>query len=205
MNTSSLLMRFAFTAMLITLPQLSMAAEVGKPAPGFTLTDTQGKSHNLSDFKGKTVVLEWINHGCPFVVKHYSGGSMQALQKDTTSKGVVWLSICSSAPGKQGHLSPTDWNKTTSEKGAAPTAVLLDEDGKVGRLYQARTTPHMFVIDPAGKLVYAGAIDSIKSTDSADVPKATNHVKAAVEEVLAGKPVTTASTQAYGCSVKYAN
>jgi len=186
------------------LPSLH-AAQVGQPAPAFTLKDSKGTSHNLADFKGKTVVLEWINHGCPFVVKHYSGGAMQALQKDYTAKGVVWLSICSSAPGKQGHMSPEEWNKTNAEKGAAPSAVLLDEDGKVGKLYQAKTTPHMYVINPEGLLVYAGAIDSIKSTSAADVPKADNYVKSALDEVLAGKPVTTASTEAYGCSVKYAN
>lgn len=199
------LLTAALAACLTALTPALFAAQVGQPAPAFTLTDTQGKSHNLADFKGKTVVLEWINHECPFVVKHYSGGAMQALQKDATGKGVVWLSVCSSAPGKQGHMSPEAWNKATADKGAAPTAVLLDEDGKVGKAYQAKTTPHMFVINPEGVLVYAGAIDSIKSTKAEDVPKATNHVKAALDEVLAGKPVTTASTEAYGCSVKYAN
>jgi peroxiredoxin len=199
------LLTAVLTTCLIALTPALFAAQVGQPAPSFTLTDTHGKSHSLSDFKGKTVVLEWINHQCPFVVKHYSGGAMQALQKEYTAKGVVWLSICSSAPGKQGHMSPDAWNKTTAEKGAAPTAVLLDEDGKVGKAYQAKTTPHMFIINPEGILVYAGAIDSIKSTKAEDVPKATNYVKAALDEILAGKPVTTASTEAYGCSVKYAN
>lgn len=195
------------TIALITLACASTltAATVGQPAPAFTLTDTNGTSHNLADFKGKTVVLEWINHECPFVVKHYKEGAMQALQKEFTAKGVVWLSICSSAPGKQGHMSAADWNKTTQEKGAAPTAVLLDEDGKVGRLYEAKTTPHMYIINPEGILVYAGAIDSIKSTNPADVPKATNHVRVALEELLAGKPVSTPTTPPYGCSVKYAN
>ena len=199
------LLSAALTACLTAFSFTIHAAEVGQPAPAFTLTDTQGKSHNLADFKGKTVVLEWINHECPFVVKHYSAGAMQALQKEYTAKGVVWLSICSSAPGKQGHMSPEAWNKATAEKGAAPTAVLLDEDGKVGKLYQAKTTPHMYVINPEGILVYAGAIDSIKSAKADDVPKATNYVKAALNEVLAGKPVSTASTEAYGCSVKYAH
>lgn len=195
-----LLLALIFAALLPAI----QAAQVGQPAPAFTLKDTHGTAHNLSDFKGKTVVLEWINHECPFVVKHYSGGAMQALQKEYSGKGVVWLSICSSAPGKQGHMSPEQWNKTTAEKGAAPTAVLLDEDGAVGKLYQAKTTPHMYVINPEGVLVYAGAIDSIKSTNAADIPKATNYVKAALDEVLAGKPITTASTEAYGCSIKYA-
>lgn len=195
-----LLLALIFAALLPAV----QAAQVGQPAPAFTLKDTHGTAHNLSDFKGKTVVLEWINHECPFVLKHYSGGAMQALQKEYSGKGVVWLSICSSAPGKQGHMSPEQWNKTTAEKGAAPTAVLLDEDGAIGKLYQAKTTPHMYVINPEGVLVYAGAIDSIKSTNAADIPKATNYVKAALDEVLAGKPVTTASTEAYGCSIKYA-
>lgn len=178
-------------------------AVIGKPAPEFTLTDTNGKSHNLSDFKGKTVVLEWINHGCPFVVKHYVDGNMQKLQKTYTDKGVIWLSICSSAEGKQGHLTPADWNKTNAEKKAMPTAVLLDGDGKVGKIYSAKVTPHMYIINAEGVLVYNGAIDSIKSTDSADVAKAENFVAKALDEVLAGKPVTTPSTAAYGCSVKY--
>lgn len=179
-------------------------AVIGKPAPEFTLTDTNGKSHKLSDFKGKTVVLEWINHGCPFVVKHYVDGNMQKLQKTYTDKGVVWLSICSSAEGKQGYMTPEDWNKTTAEKKALPTAVLLDGQGKVGMLYSAKVTPHMYIINPEGVLVYNGAIDSIKSTAAADVAKAENYVAKALDEVLAGKAVTTASTPAYGCSVKYA-
>ena len=180
------------------------AAEVGKPAPAFTLTDSNGKSHQLSDFKGKTVVLEWINHECPFVVKHYSGGNMQGLQKTYTGKGVVWLSICSSAPGTQGHLSAADWNKTTAEKKASSTAVLIDEDGSVGKLYGAKTTPQMYVINAEGVLVYSGAIDSIKSTSADDIAKAENYVSKALDEVLAGKPVTTATTAPYGCSIKYA-
>jgi peroxiredoxin len=204
MIKSSITLACACALLTLGSALTTQAAEVGKPAPAFTLTDTNGKSHNLADFKGKTVVLEWINHGCPFVVKHYSGGHMQALQKEYSGKGIVWLSICSSAPGKQGHMSADEWNKTNKEKNASPTAVLLDEDGKVGKLYDAKTTPHMYVINAEGTLVYAGAIDSIKSTSSDDVPKATNHVKAALDEILAGKPVTTATTAPYGCSVKYA-
>lgn len=194
----------AFALVTLGTAITAQAVEVGQPAPAFTLTDTQGKSHNLADFKGKTVVLEWINHGCPFVVKHYSGGHMQALQKEYTGKGVVWLSICSSAAGKQGAMSAEDWNKTNTEKGAAPSAVLLDTDGKVGQLYGAKTTPHMYLINAEGTLAYAGAIDSIKSTSSDDIPKATNYVKAGLDEILAGKPVSTPSTPPYGCSVKYA-
>jgi peroxiredoxin len=193
----------AFTAITLVSPFITHAVPVGQAAPAFTLTDTKGTSHNLADFKGKVVVLEWTNPECPFVVKHYSQGHMQALQKETTAKGVVWLSICSSAPGKQGQMSPADWNKTITDKNIAATAVLLDESGKVGKLYDAKTTPHMFVINKDGVLVYAGAIDSVKSTDAADIAKATNHVKVAVDEVLAGKPVSTSSTTPYGCSVKY--
>jgi peroxiredoxin len=189
---------------LVACAAVAMAApEVGQPAPEFTLTDSNGKSHNLSDFKGKVVVLEWLNHGCPFVQKHYDGGNMQGLQKKYTGEGVVWLSIVSSAPGKQGHMSPEDTNKTKAEKNSAATAVLLDEDGKVGRLYNAKVTPELFVINKEGVLVYAGAIDDKKSTDPADVATAKNHVAAALDETLAGKPVSVPTTTAYGCSVKY--
>ncbi len=189
---------------LIACAAVSVAApEVGKPAPEFTLTDSNGKSHNLSDFKGKVVVLEWLNHGCPFVQKHYDGGNMQGLQKKYAGEGVVWLSIVSSAPGKQGHMSPEETNKTKAEKNSAATAVLLDEDGKVGRLYNAKVTPELFVINKEGVLVYAGAIDDKKSTDAADVAGAKNHVAAALDETLAGKPVSVPTTTAYGCSVKY--
>lgn len=177
--------------------------EVGKAAPDFKLTDADGKTHSLSDFKGKHVVLEWINHGCPFVVKHYDSGNMQALQKEFTGKGVVWLSICSSAKGKQGHMSPADWKKTVAEKGSAPTAVLLDEPGKVGKLYDAKTTPHMFVVNPEGTLIYMGAIDDKPTADKADVPGAKNFVRAALTEAMEGKPVSQPSTKPYGCSVKY--
>ncbi|GAB4245352.1 MAG: thioredoxin family protein [Candidatus Methylacidiphilales bacterium] len=187
-----------------TLNQAAWAApEIGKPAPEFTLVDSNGTSHNLSDFKGKVVVLEWLNHGCPFVVKHYESQNMQKLQKEYTEKGVVWLSIVSSAEGQQGFMTPEETNKAKEEKGAAPTAVLLDTDGKVGQLYDAKVTPEMFIINAEGILVYHGAIDSIRSTKVDDVAKAENYVKAALDEVLAGKPVTTAKTQAYGCSVKY--
>ena len=177
----------------------------GAAAPDFTLTDTSGASHKLSDFKGKTVVLEWVNHGCPFVVKHYSKGNMQGLQADYTSKGVVWLSICSSAEGKQGYNTAEGWQKLNAEKGGKATAILLDPEGTVGKLYGAKTTPHMYVINAEGTLVYQGAIDDKPSTDSDDIPGAKNYVKAALDEVLAGKPVTTGQTKPYGCGVKYAN
>lgn len=179
------------------------AVEPGEAAPEFTLADSKGTSHKLSDFRGKLVVLEWLNHECPFVKKHYSGGDMQKLQKDYTGKGVVWLSIISSAPGKQGHRTGPQADADTKDKNAAPTAVLLDPAGEVGQTYGAKTTPEMFVIDKEGKVIYAGAIDSIKSTNSADIAKAENHVRQALDAALAGKPVPTPKTQPYGCSVKY--
>lgn len=177
---------------------------VGQPAPPFTLTDTSGKEHSLSDFKGKVVVLEWVNHGCPFVKKHYSSKNMQKHQKAATDKGAVWLSICSSAPGKQGHMAAAEAAAMSADVGSSATAYLLDEDGKVGKAYNARTTPEMFVIDQNGVLQYMGAIDDKPSADAADIEGAVNHVEKAVEEVLAGKPVTTSTTKPYGCSVKYA-
>lgn len=179
------------------------APEVGQPAPAFTLTDSNGQSHNLADFKGKFVVLEWLNHGCPFVKKHYDSNNMQKLQKEYTSKDVVWLSIVSSAPGKQGHMSPAETNQAKEEKGSAATAVLLDEDGTVGQLYGAKVTPELYVINPEGNLIYAGAIDDKKSVDPADVEGAANYVKRALDEALAGQPVSTPKTEPYGCSVKY--
>jgi peroxiredoxin len=175
----------------------------GMPAPNFTLSDTNGKNHSLSDFQGKFVVLEWTNHDCPFVRKHYDSQNMQNLQKAYTGKGVVWLTINSSAPGKQGHFPPETWNELTKTKGASPTAVLLDTDGKVGKMYGAQTTPHMYVIDPKGTLVYQGAIDSTPSADSDDIPKSKNYTQAALDESMAGKNVSTPSTKSYGCSVKY--
>jgi peroxiredoxin len=179
------------------------AVTSGESAPDFNLTDTEGKKHSLADYKGKYVVLEWVNHGCPFVQKHYNSGNMQKLQKWAQDKEVVWLSICSSAPGKQGHMSGEEWNATTKEKNAQPAAVLIDEDGQVGKKYDAKTTPHMFVISPEGKLIYQGAIDSIKSADPGDVEKADNYIRIALDAAMAGKPVEQSSTKPYGCSVKY--
>lgn len=176
---------------------------IGKAAPAFTGVDSNGKSHTLSDFKGKYVVLEWLNHGCPYVRKHYDGQNMQGLQKEFTGKDVVWLSIISSAEGKQGYSTPEKANADVKENGASPTAVLIDPKGEIGRLYGAKTTPHMFVIDPAGNVIYKGAIDSVKSADKDDVAGATNYVRAALTEAMAGKPVSQAVTTAYGCSVKY--
>jgi hypothetical protein len=173
-------------------------------APAFTLPDVEGAEHSLSSFEGKHVVLEWINHGCPFVKKHYKAGMMQSLQKKYGEKGVVWLSICSSAPGKQGHMSPEAWKAKNAEVGSAATAVLLDPDGTVGRLYGAGRTPHMVVIDPAGKLLYQGAIDD-RPRDFAPerVRGARNYVALVLDAVLAGEEPPVEKTIAYGCTVKY--
>jgi peroxiredoxin len=176
---------------------------VGSPAPAFTLTDTKGKQHNLADFKGKHVVLEWVNFGCPFVKKHYESGNMQATQKKAVEKGVVWLSVCSSAKWKQGHMSASSWNEEIADRKLASTAVLLDENGEVGRAYGAKTTPHMYIVNPDGVLIYRGAIDDKPTPNKDDIAGAKNYVLAALDESLAGKPVSTASTQAYGCGVKY--
>ncbi len=191
-------------AMLAAFVTLATAApKVGDAAPEFTLTDSDGTSHKLSDFKGKFVVLEWLNHGCPFVKKHYDSGNMQKLQKEYTGKDVVWLSIVSSAPGKQGNMSPEETNAAKKEKNSAATAVLLDADGTVGKLYDAKVTPELFIVNPEGALVYAGAIDDVKSPDPADIAGAKNYVAQALNEAMAGKPVSEPTSTAYGCSVKY--
>lgn len=184
---------------------LEAKAKVGEAAPAFKLMDTKGKEHALADFKGKLVVLEWTNYDCPFVKKHYMSKNMQKLQAEYTAKGVVWLSICSSAEGKQGYNEPTKWNELIEKHGAKSSAVLLDVDGKVGHRYGAKTTPHMFVIDKEGVLRYAGAIDDIRSADPDDAAKAKNYVKAALDELMEGKEVTTKNSKPYGCSVKYAS
>ena len=200
------LLYFSFTAVALLLsPAISFAQETGKAAPGFTLNDSNGKSHSLSDLKGKFVVLEWINPGCPFVKKHYESNNMQELQKKYTDKGVVWLTVNSSAAGKQGHLTAEDANKEIKAKNAHMTALLLDHDGKVGKAYNAKTTPHMYVINAEGVLVYAGAIDDNNSSDKEDAKTAKNYVAAALDQAMAGKPVETASTDAYGCGIKYAS
>ena len=179
------------------------APVIGKAAPEFTAVDTYGKSHSLSQYRGKWVVLEWVNHQCPYVRKHYDNNVMQALQKKYADKGVVWLSVVSSAPGKQGHFPNDKANALTKEKGAAPHAVLVDESGKVGRTYDARTTPHMFVINPQGTLVYMGGIDDKPTSRAADLQGARPHVDIALQEGMAGKPITVPTSQPYGCSVKY--
>jgi len=189
--------------MLTAVAAHAADAMVGKKAPAFTLKDINGNNVSLSSYNGKYVVLEWINHGCPFVKKHYETGNMQALQTELTGKGVVWLSIASSAKGKEGYMNAEEWKKGEAEYKSGASAILLDEKGKVGKLYGAKTTPHMFVIDPKGDIIYMGAIDDKPSYDKADVAGAKNYVKAAVEESMAGKAVSTPETKSYGCSVKY--
>jgi peroxiredoxin len=178
--------------------------EVGQPAPDFSLPDTNGQNHRLSQYKGKWVVLEWYNPDCPFVRKHYGSGNMQSLQKEFTAKGVVWLSIDSSAPGQEGNYPADKLNEIASSQGVSRTALLLDPDGKVGHAYGAKTTPDMYIINPEGKLVYEGAIDSKPTTVVADLKTATNYVKVALDSSMTGKSVSQTVTRPYGCSVKYA-
>jgi peroxiredoxin len=190
-------------AAVLGAPAVSAKPEVGQPAPAFSVTDTTGKTWDLPAVAGKTVVLEWTNHDCPYVRKHYDSGNMQALQKEATGQGVLWLSVISSAPGKQGNVSPAEADGLTKTRAAAPTAVLLDPAGTMGQAYGAQTTPHLYVIDGSGTLVYMGGIDDRPTTSPADIPGAKNHVRAALADLAAGKPVATAVTRPYGCSVKY--
>src|SRR5688572_7732600 len=179
------------------------APVLGKPAPAFTALGADGKTRALSEFKGKTVVLEWTNDGCPFVQKHYNSKNMQKTQETLTKEGVVWLSVISSKKGSQGYSDATRANKLTTDRGAVPTFVLLDPDGSMGRAYGAKTTPHMYIITPEGKIAYNGAIDSIKSNKVEDIPKATNYVLTAISALKDGKQPDPALTQPYGCDVKY--
>jgi peroxiredoxin len=179
------------------------AASVGQPAPEFTATDTNNNVHKLSDFKGKFVVLEWTNRDCPFTQKHYQSGNMERLQHEWTKRGVVWLTVVSSAPGEQGYVIGGEENAYLEQMKAAPTAVLLDPNGQLGHLYDAKTTPHMFVIDRKGLLIYDGAIDDRASTDVSDIAGAKNYVVQALQEAMAGKPVTVTTSRPYGCAVKY--
>jgi len=181
------------------------AATVGQPAPAFSAVDTSGKTVSLADFKGKHVVLEWVNPGCPYVQKHYGSANMQGTQQGAVAQGVVWLAVNSTALDASDYKTPAAMAQWMQQQKAAATATLMDSDGKLGRAYGARTTPHMYVVNPAGTLVYAGAIDSKPTSNPADIATATNHVKVALAESLAGKPVSTASTRAYGCSVKYSS
>jgi peroxiredoxin len=180
------------------------APTVGQAAPAFSATASSGASVKLADYLGKIVVLEWTNHDCPYVRKHYETGNMQALQKDAAGKGIIWLSVISSAPGEQGHVNAGKANELTAKREAAPTAVLLDPQGTVGKLYGATNTPHMYVIDSKGVLAYAGAIDDRPTSRRADVQGAQNYVRLALEAVQAGRPVKPPLTRAYGCTVKYA-
>ena len=179
------------------------AARVGQSAPDFTATDTNGKVHKLSEYNGKFVVLEWSNRGCPYTQKHYSSGNMQRLQREWTGRGVIWLTVISSAPGKQGYVTASEENAYLKQVNAMPTAVLLDPTGTLGHLYDAKTTPHLFIISPQGTLIYNGAIDNHPTIDLADVKGAQNYVSAALDEATSGKPVSTPTSRPYGCSVKY--
>jgi hypothetical protein len=187
----------------LTLPAFAVAP--GSPAPDFKGTDSNGVQHSLSQYKGKYVVLEWANKGCPYDQKHYLSGSMENLQKEWTAKGVIWLSVISSAPGEQGYVTPSEENTYLKTMRASPTAALLDPTSAIARLYEAKTTPHIFVIDPTGKLIYQGAIDDKPTTEQADLKGARNYVDETLTAAMAGNPVPVASTRPYGCSVKYAH
>lgn len=203
MTKTLLLSVLALFAMTGCLPESKAATKIGYAAPDFTGTDSNGNEISLSDFKGKNVVLEWTNHGCPFVVKHYGSGNMQKLQKKYTREGVIWLSIVSSAKGKQGNTTPTQANTLMIEQGSKPTVRILDPSGEIGKLYGARTTPHMFVIDKKGILAYMGAIDDDPSHKPEGIKGATNYVAAALESLAKDEEVEVAATKPYGCSVKY--
>jgi len=190
----------------ITLLLVVLVASLGlagTPATAFELTDVNGVAHTLQQYAGKIVVLEWTNYDCPFVKKFYMPGYMQAMQEKYIEKGIVWLSICSSAPGKQGYFSPEEWASRIKQHGAKPTAVLLDTDGTVGRAYGASNTPHIFVVDPDGQLAYQGSVDDKRSADPAGFNGARNYLAEALDALLAGEEVPVAQTKAYGCSVKY--
>ncbi len=198
-----MLKALAVTAAIVMAAPALASPVVGQAAPAFRVTDSNGKARSLAEFKGKTVVLEWTNADCPFVKKHYAG-NMQALQKSAAKDGIVWLTVNSGAPGTPGHVDGAGANAIVKAKGAAPTAYLLDATGDVGRAYAAKTTPHMYVVDPAGKLVYMGGIDDTPTADVADIKTAKNYVTAALADLKAKRAVETASAKPYGCSVKYA-
>jgi peroxiredoxin len=182
---------------------MSLAVEIGKPAPEFTGKTFDGKTVKLSELKGNLVVLEWHNQNCPYVKKHYDSNNMQKLQAEWRNKGVKWVTVISSAPGSQGYVTPEEEAKYLKEKNASPDAVIMDTDGKIGSAFGAKTTPHMFIVDKAGLLVYNGAIDDKNTSDAEDIPKSKNYVSAALGEAMLGKPVSVASTTPYGCGVKY--
>lgn len=197
-------MKIALAAVLLSLSVAANAApRLGEAAPDFTVSDQSGKPVKLSDSKGKLVVLEWYNNGCPFVRKHYDSKNMQGLQKKYAKKGVVWYTVTTGKPGKEGHMTPAEAAARMKSEGMGSKALLLDESGDVGRLYSAKTTPHLFVVDKKGVLIYQGGIDDKASADQADIKGAKNFVASALDEALAGKPVSTPSSTPYGCSVKY--
>jgi len=198
---------FTGVALAIALAPIAAGAQavVGSPAPNFTATDSHGQSHSLSEYRGKYVVLEWHNQGCPYTKKHYVSGNMQSLQKAWTAKGVAWFTVISSAPGTEGYVTDAEENAYLTQMHAAPSAVLIDPEGKLGHLFNAKTTPEMYVIDPNGKLIYEGAIDDRPTPDPSDVRGADNYLNDALTEAMAGKPLAHAYTRPYGCSVKYAN
>lgn len=195
----------ALVAATVPFTAGAQAPKVGAPAPTFTATDSKGQTESLSQYKGKFVVLEWHNNSCPYTVKHYASGNMQSLQKEWTAKGVVWFTVVSSAPGEQGYVTASQENDYMAKMHATPTAALLDPQGKLGHLYDAKTTPQMIVIDPSGKLIYDGAIDDKATPDQADLKGADNYLNDALTAALAGKPVAVGSTRPYGCNVKYSN
>jgi len=203
-TTSKMRMGAMVLGGLLTLLPL-MAVKVGDTAPDFKGTDSNGKTQSLDQYRGRYVVLEWHNHDCPFTRKHYASGNMQSLQKLWTGKGVVWLTVISSAPGNEGYMTAAEENSYMKKVNAVPTATILDPTGVIGKEYGAKTTPDMFVINPEGKLIYAGAIDDHASTDPEDIKTSKNYVSEALTEAMAGKEVGTAVTRPYGCSVKYAN
>ena len=190
-------------ALTLPGPPVLAAPQTGGPAPGFAATDTKGARHTLDGYGSKTVILEWTNHECPYTVKHYATGNMQALQETATGAGAIWFTVVSSRPGTQGYVEAAEADRLTASRKARPTAVLLDPAGQLGRLYDARTTPHMFIIDGAGLLVYMGAIDDRPSAGHGSVKGARNYVREALDAMAAGRPVPVASTRPYGCSVKY--
>jgi len=201
--THTRLSSFVLALAFFILPALALTP--GTAAPNFKGADSTGTQQTLSQYRGKFVVLEWANRGCPYDGKHYRSGNMEALQREWTAKGVIWLTVISSAPGEQGYVTPAEEAEYLKQMHAAPTAAILDPTGVIGRLYEAKTTPHMFVIDPTGKLIYQGAIDDKPTTDVADIKTAHNYLNEALTAAMSGKPVPVAVTRPYGCSVKYAN
>jgi AhpC/TSA family len=202
MNRALLYVFSAAMALAIAAPPMT-AARVGDSAPDFTATGSDGQAYKLADFRGKFVVLEWHNQGCPYTIKHYQSGNMERLQKEWTAKGVVWFTVISSAPGQQGYVNAAQENDYMKRMNASPTAALLDPNGQLGHLYNAKTTPQMVVIGPTGTMLYNGAIDDRPSTSISDIAGAKNYLTQALTEAMAGKPISTPTTRPYGCSVKY--